>query len=73
MVIINRSNKKHPFNIIPIAPYLDAIVEQDGVVNIKWEPEQPLVQDITALQKLKLSVSLKLGASFLKQLKSSTT
>lgn len=73
LVIINRSNKKHPFNIIPIAPYLNAIVEQAGVVNLKWEPEQPLVQDITALQKLKLSVSLKLSVNFLKQLKSSTT
>ena len=73
LVIINRSDKKHPFNIIPIAPYLDAIVEQAGVVNIKWAPEQPLVQDVTSLQKLKLSVSLKLGVNFLKQLKSSTT
>lgn len=71
LVIINRSSKKHPFYIIPIAPYLDAITQETGVVNMKWTPEQPLVQDITSLQKLKLSVSLKLSANFLKQLKSS--
>lgn len=72
LVIINRSQIKHPFHIIPIAPYLDAITKEPGVVNMKWSPEQPLVKDSKSLQALKLSVSLKLNVGILENIKAAS-
>ena len=69
LVVINRSQKKYPFNIIPIAPYLDAISEAKDRVIMEWAPEEPLITQKESLMSLRLSVSLKLSASFLNALK----
>lgn len=68
LILFNRSSKKQPCNVLPIGEYIDSITNIKGVVQMQWSTEPP-VNDAVDLNDLKLSVSAKLTATLLKNLK----